>query len=106
MKDFIERLRAYSPQTRRFMALSGSAFFTGIVTIMWMVSVGASGTLAINAPAEDLKDSAFASSNMASIVEAFRGGFVQNDEGVTVVEEISTSTLEEPKQTDSTVIPF
>lgn len=115
MRDFIERLRAKPEHVRKQIALGFSGAVTGVVALGWLVSLGAGGTLALDAatpennPGEDISELANETrtgfSQLMGAAAAFTG---EEPAELQVLESNTRSTLDRNQQEvdTRTVIPF
>jgi hypothetical protein len=108
MNDLIERLRAKPEHVRKTVAFSASAGFTGVIALLWAVSLGSSGALALSSgPAQEGElTSAFSESGRTSLLSAVSAITNPQQGQVTVVETRASSTVPAPRAEERTVIPF
>lgn len=118
IRDYVEHLKSKPEDVRRRIALGSSVGITAIVAVGWMVALGASGTLALSAPADDgattgLADAASATQNgfagLLGAASAFQAGTGDSGEpALTIVGGQTSSTLETKADENEgkTVIPF
>ncbi len=114
LRDYIEHLKTKPEHVRRRIALGSSAGITALVFVGWLAALGASGTLAFDAPAEnptsDLAAAAASTkSNFSSLLGA-ASAYTASPSGtapLTIVDGSASTTLDEkPAADDRTVIPF
>lgn len=117
LRDYVEQLKAKPEHIRRRVALGSSLGITGVVAISWVIALGASGTLALSAPAETGGTNGLAevagetSSRFGSLLGAVGAAGSYNEGGepaLTIVDGSASSTLEAqaPAPEERTVIPF
>ena len=116
MRRHLETLKQKPEHVRHRMALGTAAGITGLVGIIWITTLAASGSFALSAPNAGTGDSdiAEARSSFNELVGAVgavgqgSGSVGRNDPELTIIDGQTTSTIAPSRQnpTDATVIPF
>ena len=113
VKDYVEHLKSKPVHVRQRVAVATSGAITGLIALAWVVSLSASGSLALSPGpsvsaniASATRDSGEEFSNLLGAAGAFRSG-LEGGSTITVVDTKASSTLDRPGEKDErTVIPF
>lgn len=107
MRDFIEHLRAKPEHVRKQIAFATSAGVTGVVAFMWVIAFVSSGALMRSSePETPAVTSALKEQKGASLLGAIGALTTKEDGSIVVVGTSASSTVEEKKTEERTVIPF
>lgn len=116
MKRYVEQLKEKPVHVRRNVALGLSGAVTGLVALLWMATMAATGAFSLSpSPGTVASDPGAAqfsetdsnfSELLGAVGESFGGASAEPE--LTIVDGNTTSTLTPPPSnaTDATVIPF